>query len=194
MLTGAPQEQWLYAGLRASTSTWNVLAQQVMLMEWDVGLVKAIGSTCNPDAWDGYPAMRTRLLNFLATERPNNPVVLSGDIHSAWAADLKADFSDPNAQTVATEFVCMGITSSFLNMLSPLIALTLGKQNPHIRYFEGVHRGYCLCEVDDTQWRTDFQAVARTGDPAFTVPRADLAVRTIASWAVNAGNPGLIQR
>ncbi|MEO0974860.1 MAG: alkaline phosphatase D family protein, partial [Pseudomonadota bacterium] len=193
-LTGVVQEQWLYDGLRASTATWNVIAQQVMLMEWDIALVDAFGGTYNPDAWDGYQVMRQRLQNFLASEQPSNPIVLSGDIHSAWAADIKADFADPNSATVATEFVCTGITSGFIELLAPLVELTLANNNRHIRYFEGTQRGYCVCEVDETRWRTDFRGVERASDPNFTVPSPDLAVSTIASWDVVAGSPGLVGR
>ncbi|MEM9387862.1 MAG: alkaline phosphatase D family protein [Pseudomonadota bacterium] len=190
-LTGTPQERWLHTGLRDSTSTWNVIAQQVMLMQWDVALTKAFGGAYNADAWDGYPAARQRLLNFIAAARPNNPIVLSGDIHSAWAADLKHDFSDANSQILGAEFVCTAITSRFPDALSPLLGLTVSAGNPHIRYFEGRHRGYCVCDVDDTRWRTDFQAVERSADPVLTVANPDLPVRTIASWAIRAGEAGL---
>jgi alkaline phosphatase D len=191
-MTGAAQEAWLYDGLRRSTSTWNVLAQQVMMMEWDIALIDRSRGTYNPDAWDGYRVMRRRLLDFLATERPNNPVVLSGDIHSAWAADLKPDFGDDNSPVVASEFVCTGVTSGFIELLAPLVDLTLANNNEHIRYFEGRRRGYCLCEVTAERWTTHFRAVESTSDPHFTVPHPDLDLETIASFSIEAGTPGLV--
>jgi alkaline phosphatase D len=34
------------------------------------------------DAWDGYVAARKRILSYLKNNRPSNPVVISGDVHS----------------------------------------------------------------------------------------------------------------
>ena len=43
----------------------------------------------NPGQWDGYPAERRRLYDLLRrTGWASNVAVLSGDIHSSWAADL----------------------------------------------------------------------------------------------------------
>jgi alkaline phosphatase D len=46
------------------------------------------------DGWDGYPAARQRLLDLFAQRVCANPVVLGGDVHSFWVADLKPDFDD----------------------------------------------------------------------------------------------------
>jgi alkaline phosphatase D len=184
---GAKQERWLLKRLGRSTARWNVLAQQVMMMRGDLGA--ALGSATpflNPDAWDGYQVQRRRILDFLARERIGNPIVLTGDIHSAWVADLKPDFLDPASPVVATEFVCTSISSSFPETFVPLIEANLGptSRNPHIKFFEGRHRGYTLCEVTPGQWRADFRIVDTLADPSSTV-------RTAASWVVDAGTPGV---
>jgi alkaline phosphatase D len=186
-LLGARQEQFLTRGLRRSRATWNVLAQQVMMMRGD--LSAALGSAIpvfNMDAWDGYQAQRTRLLDFLATHRPSNPIVLTGDIHSAWAADLKQNFLDPTSATVASEFVCTSITSDFPPSFVPLIEANLGpnSNNPHIRFFEGRQRGYILCTVTPEVWQSDYRAVASILDP-------EAPGSTLATWVVESGVPGL---
>ena len=43
--------------------------------------------------------------------RPRNPVVIGGDRHAFFAADLKRDFARPDEATIATEFVGTSITS-----------------------------------------------------------------------------------
>ena len=43
------------------------------------------------DMWDGYPAERQEMLGLLAEVGPSNPIVLTGDIHSNWVADLHTD-------------------------------------------------------------------------------------------------------
>ena len=183
---GARQEYYLRRALQRSRANWNVLAQQVMMMRGDLGA--AFGSATpiyNMDAWDGYQAQRTRLLDFLAERQPSNPIVLTGDIHSAWAADLKRDFLDPTSPPVAVEFVCTSITSDFPASFVPLIEANLGPNsaNPHIKYFEGRQHGYVRCTVTPGLWRSDYRAVDSILDPF-------APASTIASWVVEDGVPG----
>ena len=63
------------------------------------------------DHWSGYQVERRRFLQFLADRRPNNPVVLTGDIHNHWVNDLRVDFDDPKSPTIGTEFVGTSISS-----------------------------------------------------------------------------------
>jgi alkaline phosphatase D len=191
-MTGELQERWLYNGLSRSSTIWNVIAQQVMFMQWDVGGVLGIEGAFNPDAWDGYQGARQRILDFLAANQISNPVVLTGDIHSSWASDIKADFNDPASAVVGAEFVCSGVTSVFGDENIPLAEATL-PFNPHIKYFDGLFRGYVRCEVTREQWRADFRGVERVADPVFTVPDPDLPVNTIASYGVLADQPGVIE-
>src|SRR6185503_104594 len=110
-ILGAEQAGWLKAALLRSTGTWNVLAQQVMM-----GMV---GFSRNPgepikfsmDQWPGYAAERIKLVQFLADRKVPNPVVLTGDIHSNWVNDLRADDRKPETPVVATEFVGTSVSS-----------------------------------------------------------------------------------
>jgi alkaline phosphatase D len=183
---GQRQESWLYRTLRSSKTRWNVLAQQVMMLRGDLGeALNSPNPIYNVDAWDGYQAQRKRLLDFLAREEPSNPIVLTGDIHSAWAADLKQDFLVPGSKTVASEFVCTSISTAFIDAFIPLIEANLGpnSRNPHIKFFEGRHRGWTRCEVTPDLWRSDFRIVDSLLDPASPVT-------TAASWVVEDGVPG----
>lgn len=191
-LLGAEQEQWLTRNLRFQPSLWNVLAQQVMMMRWDLGVLAGAGlNMFNVDAWDGYQVARDRLMKYLADYRVPNAVVLTGDIHSSWAADLKTDFANPTSPIVGSEFVCSSITSTFGDDNHRLVGFTL-PSNPHIKHFDGLHRGYALCTVTPDRWRTDFRAVTRSANALFTVPSADLGVTTLRSFAINVGQPGVV--
>jgi alkaline phosphatase D len=198
-LLGARQEIWLALNLLRSRSKWNVLAQQVMIMPWNLrqtaalsvqfdprvpaqikpqvlAAVGTLDNVLNVDAWDGYRRARERLLGILGHLRPPSPVVLTGDIHSAWAANLLADFGDPqNSDVVAVELVCSSITSTFLSLdprpTHQIVAAGL-PDNPHIRYFNGMFRGYCLCDVDRNAWRTAYRAVGAPADVADPNPLA----------------------
>jgi alkaline phosphatase D len=86
-----------------------VLAQQVLLAQIDV--VDGPGRGFSVDGWDGYGAPRGRLLDLLGDRRVANSVVLTGDFHTNWVADLKRDFDDPASPVVGTEFVGTSITS-----------------------------------------------------------------------------------
>ena len=181
----------MFEKLRESDATWNVLAQQVMMMRWDLGVLTGQPvNFFNVDAWDGYPIARNRIMQFLHDARIANPVVRTGDIHSSWAANLKTDFTDTQSPIVGAEFVCSGITSVFGDGNVPLVNATL-PSNPHIRHFDGLHRGYAICIVTPDQWRTNFRAVTRVADPIFTVRCADLAAFDLASYGLIAGQPGL---
>jgi alkaline phosphatase D len=131
-------------------------------------------------------------MRFLAQESIQNTVVLTGDIHSSWAANLKADFTDARSPIVGAEFVCTSVTSVFGDGNHPLVLATL-PSNPHIRFFDGLHRGYALCSATPGNWITTYRAVQRASDPVFTVPSADLPLVDLASFGLTAGTPGLVK-
>ena len=109
-----------------------MLAQQVMFTRWNLGRAAGLGiPVFNMDAWDGYVAARQRLLDFLAARTPANPVILTGDIHSAWAANILENFDDPGAGIVAAEFVGTSITSDFPRGPHPGGAGHAARQPPH---------------------------------------------------------------
>jgi alkaline phosphatase D len=57
------------------------------------------------DGWDGYPAARQKLIDAVVASPVRDTLVLGGDVHSFWVADLKRDFGQPGSPVVATEFV-----------------------------------------------------------------------------------------
>jgi alkaline phosphatase D len=177
-LLGAEQEEWLLDGLAASGARWNVLAQQVMMAQLDAAPAPT-AKLLNHDQWDGYPLARQRLLDHLQSARVSNPIVLTGDVHSAWVADLKLDFDNPASATVAAEFVTTSVTS-----YNPLAA-QLGFApllNPHFAYVDAAH-GYSRFEVTPERWQADFRALAGVATP-------DEPIATAASFVVEAGKAG----
>ncbi|CAN5286281.1 alkaline phosphatase PhoD [soil metagenome] len=183
-ITGARQERWLYRGLDRSPARWNVLAQQVFLAQIHLWLDGEDGYYV--DGWDGYVASRDRLLEFIRRRRPSNPVVLTGDWHANWAADLKADFDDPDSATLGSELVGTSITSGGDGSPSAAYGETVLKRNPHIGYFNN-QRGYVRCDLDRRRWRSDFRVVPY-------VRRRGAPVRTAASFTIDDGRPGAVPR
>jgi alkaline phosphatase D len=183
-MLGREQERWLMRGLERSRAQWNVIAQQVMMGQLDHN--RGDPRIYWHDAWDGYPVARQRIIDHLAAARVRNPMVITGDWHSTFVNDIKADFSNPDSATVATEFVGTSISSNGdLIIYGPYYGPMI-PANPHIKFFDGDRRGYVRCRVDREQWRTDLRMVS-------TVSRPDAPVSTFASFVVDDGRPGAQQ-
>lgn len=180
-MTGASQQAWLFDQLHTSSATWNVIAQQVMFAKFD--FLAGPGEAFFMDLWDGYLAARRQVTDFLGVRQPANPVIISGDLHSNWVHELKADFDDPASATVGVEFVGTSISSGFPDAANAPIAAALA-DNPHTRFFDGRYRGYVRCTVVPDAWRADFQAVP-------TVQTADVDAFTLAAFVIIAGQPGV---
>ena len=186
-MLGAEQEEWLFGGLAGSSSRWNVLANQVMIARLEGAAPDggAVDPVVSMDRWDGYPAAQRRLLSFLERARPSNPVVVTGDIHSNWAADLKADFRDPSSATVGAELVGTSISSGGDGAdVRDNTEDTLSR-NPHVHFFNG-QRGYVRCDVTPERLAADYRVL-----PYVTRPGAKMVTR--ASFVVEDGRPGLVR-
>ena len=189
-MLGFEQEAWLRDGLEDSHARWNVIAQQVMMGQL-VHDYDGDGDPGDPpiywhDAWDGYPVARQRIIDHLARARIRNPMLITGDWHSTFVNDIKADFSDPGSATVATEFVGTSISSNGdIPVYGPYYGPMI-RANPHIKFFDGDRRGYVRCNVDRRRWRTDLRMVS-------TVSRPDAPVSTFASFEVESGRPGAVR-
>jgi alkaline phosphatase D len=218
-MMGTAQETWLARGLRHSPAQWQVLAQQTMVTEWNLirtarltiqfnqnipqptkdqllALLGNVDNILNVDAWDGYRAARRRLFRLLAQIRPSNPIVLTGDIHSAWGANLLADFSDPDSDLLAAEFVGTSISSTFAGQdprpVDAIVRPGVANENKHIEFFNGLFRGYCLCDVDGERWQTTYRAVGTLADlqkpgALALTPMPDSPVETDAVLEIESG-------
>lgn len=182
-LLGAAQEAWLAEGFaqdRASGAQWCVIAQQTAFTPRDFAPegAAAVGS----DAWDGYPAARQRLLDDLQRHAPRNPVILGGDIHMHWVADVHARPERPDTPVVAAEFTGTSISSQ--NGTSPARIAQMRARNPHARFAASDKRGYVLCELGPRRWDTRLYGVEDVGRP-------DAAVSLQAAFVVEDGRAGV---
>jgi alkaline phosphatase D len=182
-LTGPDQERWLVDGLAASSARWNVIAQQVMMA--DVDRRAGPDELYFMDQWAAYPAARGRLLTFLEESRTSNPIVISGDIHSNWTADLTRDFADPRAAVIATEFVGTSISSGGNgNDITDTFRAILA-ENPHVRFYNN-QRGYVRCELTPERWLTEYRVV-----PFVSTEGAPISTR--AAFVVEDGRAGAVR-
>ena len=181
-LLGLEQERWLYDGLATSTARWNVLAQQVMVAPLErrssEGLV-----THSMDTWDGYPAARRRLLDVLASGKVAAPVILTGDIHSSWVADLHVD--GLGSPLVGTELVGTSITTNGDGEDTLFEQDPARDLNPHFR-FHDERRGYVFCDVTPERLTAHFRAVRY-------ISRPGAPLQTKAVFVVENGRPGALR-
>jgi alkaline phosphatase D len=173
-LTGVDQERWLLNGFQESQSQWDVLGQQVFFSQ--VELTQGPDRAFNPDAWDGYTANRDRIVAGLKNSLVRNAVVLTGDVHSHWAAEVHERCDDPSSPGVATELVTTSISSGGDGSDSRDEIAAVLPENPHVRYFSG-RRGYVRTRITAEELRADFRVVPY-------VSRPDAPVRTGASFVV----------
>ena len=183
-MTGPVQESWLLDNLGRSDAQWNIIGNQVLIAELDHD--GDAGELFWNDSWDGYPAARTRITRFLHDAQVRNPVVITGDWHSTFANDVKVDYEDPSSPVVAAEFVTPSVSSNgdaevYGPYYGPMI-----KFNPHIRFFDGDRHGSMKARVSRDEIEVDWRIADRVGDP-------NAAVRTLRTFAVESGRPGVAQ-
>lgn len=126
----------------------------------------------NGDQWDGYPAERKRVLDYIMQNNINNVVFVTGDIHTSWGNDIPHPDSTYVLATghgsVATEFVTTSITSPS-NGLDVIPIGSIQTNNPHMKYIELLKRGYLLMDVNKQRIQGDWLHVNTVTSHNFTV-------------------------
>ena len=178
-LLGEAQEQWLDGALAGSKARWNVIVQQTLFAT--AGRDTDKGRLHWTDGWDGYPWARARLLDSLVASKAANPVILGGDVHANYVCDVNREAGNPDSLPVASEFCGTSITSQGFDQ-KRIDAIRAG--NPHIHFADGTRRGYVLLDFGREAALAKLRAVD-------TVKRPDAGISTIASFAVEAGKPGV---
>jgi len=179
-LLGAEQERWL-AESWSLDRPWNLLAQQTLMARasWEDTAGEGKGMYWT-DGWDGYAASRNRLLGTVADRKVPGVVVLGGDVHANYVADLKADYDDPKSPVVASEFCGTSISSLGLDQARLDAARPF---NPHIRHARADQRGYMRFTLERNRLQADLRVLDDGRDPAS-------AIRSGARFSVAAGKAG----
>lgn len=182
-LPGLAQEQWLTDGFRDSRATWDVLGQQVFFGRRDND--PGAASTVSMDAWDGYPASRSRVTSAWVAAGVRNPVVLTGDVHAHWASEVYADPLDSDSGVVGSELVSSSVTSGGDGYDDPAGVHPWAAWNPNLRFWTNL-RGYVSTTITPSTFAADFRCVP-------FVTRPDAPVFTRRSYVLQDGVRGLVQ-
>jgi alkaline phosphatase D len=178
---GKEQYEWFVSQLAHSEATWRLVANSVMIGQVytgflpdevgrplsEVGILTHRDLGPDPDQWDGYPAERDRLFRFIENTPIRNSVFLSGDVHTAWAVDVKKDPFDDDEIPLAVEFVTTSVTSENLDeemhteprTKSVEIERQVVDDNPHVRWVELDSHGYVLVDLTHERVQGDWYFV-----------------------------------
>ena len=187
-LLGPTQKEWLKGKLKASTASWKLIANQVMIMGFDAGP----GTPINKDQWDGYGMERKEILGFIRDQGIQDVSFLTGDIHTFFAGDVGVNGRGPDS--VATEFVGGSLTSlgirESINTVFPTplsaqqfdtLAQSVLAANPHIKYNELDSKGYAVLEATKDQLKVEYKAVDAVNHGT--------TAKRLASFVVQRGTP-----
>jgi len=180
---GAAQEAWLLQRLSASKARWNVLAQQIMMMDLDRTIGEAT-PRLNTDSWAGYRIPRGRLLSQMRDRRIANPIVLTGDEHVNYAGELHLDDRRPDPRPIGIEFVGTSISSGGDGADQAPDQARILANNPPLK-FMNAQRGYLVCDVTAERWQTEFRVIDQ-------ISTAGGVLSTRARLAVAAGDPRIV--
>ena len=202
-LLGEAQRGWVADELAGGEERWRLVTSQVMVAPLHVlRLPRALGPLgrplgavgggvgLNPGQWDGYPAERERLLRAMAPAT-GGLVVLSGDLHSSWAAEVPGG-TDGAGDPVAVEFGAPAVSApTFARAIAPrlpgavaALRKVLRSQNPHVRWCDLEAHGYFTLDVTPERVQADFWHVERIG-------RRLTGERWAGGWQADWGDPRL---
>ncbi|MGF1503321.1 MAG: alkaline phosphatase D family protein [Paracoccaceae bacterium] len=169
-MIGAEQLADFEAVVAAGGTTWQVLASQTLMTEWelpldattnlpaylDLATALITGAELTPeqealleaptapitfDSWDGFGQEREAILQALV-ENGANGIVLTGDSHNAWASNL----ATRDGTFAAVEFGGQAVTSDGVEGIVPspadLVEEIFVQYSPELEYAQTANRGY----------------------------------------------------
>jgi len=195
-ILGKEQREWLFRTLEDSKAQWKILGNQVMFADYNIGWAAAASPNYTPeqlegiflDIWDGYPAERAKIINFIGEKKINDVVIITGDVHCSFAYDValrpsvftekgKTTTYDPSTGkgSIAVEFVTTSITSAnydenigktqaqMLNyqINKPLAAPAPNNvnPNPHMKFANLIDHGYLILDLTPEKAQSDWYFV-----------------------------------
>lgn len=178
-LLGPAQEHWLDAQFARSATPWNLIAQQTLMAPLALPGRNGSPTRVRTDGWDGYPLSRRKLLDSMSAHGLRNPVVVGGDLHAFYAADLHRQ-GQTAPDVFASEFVGTSIASQAAGQR---YYDGLKAANAHIHYANGTQRGYLRLTLQRDRLQADLMGLD-------DVRQSDSGIARQAAFAVEAGRPG----
>ena len=174
-MLGEKQTEWLLNGMANSKARWKIMGNQVIFSPLHDSKVFDRRPEIRMDRWDGYPAEQQHIFDFFYKNNIKNIIVITGDVHTAWAFELTGSPLDKNKYdrktgmgVIGAEFVSPSITSFNLDEIAPRIVagegkrrLKLKKHNPHLKYVDLVRHGYFTLTLTPDKAQADWYFIKR---------------------------------
>lgn len=192
-MLGPTQRDWAIAALTGSTATWKLLASPLVMAQMVIDLsgYPQLPETFRQrfyfktDQWDGFRTERGAIL--AACAGVDDLVVLSGDLHGFYAAELHPDFDAP-AEPVAVEYAVSAISAATVDVqlyaaiasnvvldalglddLVPQFDTNLLATNPHLVHADSTHNGLAIIAVGADAVEVEMVRVTDVTQPDGTV-------------------------
>lgn len=182
-MLGAEQEAWLGRGMEQGPG-WHFIAQQVLMLPFDVRADGQEAPLKSMDNWNGYTDARRRMAALIAERQLGNVVIGGGDMHQHLVGYLPSDLDDPLSPPLASEFLATSVTSGGSGSPRQAHQLHTLDHNPHVALLNN-QRGYQLYRVDAGRWATDIKVLDQ-------VDRPGGQLSNLATYVVEQGKPGPI--
>lgn len=151
-MLGEEQAKWFENSLKTS-ATWKVVGNQVVFSDLDASAAN-LEWTTNMDSWDGYPAEKKRIADFIGQNKIQDIIFLTGDTHASWAFEVAVDpgktYNAKNSKgAFAIELGTTSISSANSNEYTAddtvkILEANYLKGNPHLKYTNHRDHGYLL--------------------------------------------------
>lgn len=164
-MLGSSQLQWFEQQLSSSKAAWKIVGNQVIFSDLDLSNVLP-QMPRNLDSWDGYPAEKHQIKEFIVNNRIRDVVFITGDTHAAWAIEVATDVAntyDPATSrgAFAIEFGTPSISAANSNERNPTekvkqSEVILMNSNPHLKYTNNRDHGYLILTLSFTQAKSEW--------------------------------------
>ncbi len=171
-MLGSDQLQWFKDHMKNSKSTWKIIGNQVMFS--DVFLKKVYPKMPrNLDAWDGYPAEKKNIRDFIVQNKIRDLVFVTGDTHASWA--IEAIAGDPYLASNSNGAIAVELGTTSISSANDdekksvdtvkMMEQALLKMNPHIKYLNDRDHGYLLLTVYPSTIKAEWYYVETLRQP-----------------------------
>jgi len=177
-ILGTSQKAWLKNQLKSSTAKWKIVGSQVLFSNFNIGWAanqlntdENVLESAFLDHWDGYPAERNEMINFLADNAINNTVLLSGDMHASLGLEVKHEGQQKN---IGVEFAVPSVSSANFNELEGSANadyldanLATNNENPELKFSNMQQHGYMILNVKSNSVQADWLYTDITEKPDY---------------------------
>ncbi len=151
-ILGNEQLTWFQEKLKNASGAWKIIGNQVIFSDVDRSTINPKNPR-NMDSWDGYPAEKKKIAEFIKSNNLKNIIFLTGDTHASWAFEVVVNplrnQKNKSSIPLAVEFGTTSITSGNANESTSDDTVKLTEQaylkaNPHLKFTNQRDHGYLL--------------------------------------------------